>query len=202
MIEWYVRPAYQRWCVEPLTRWLYRWGFWTPQRLTFIAGLCGLLCAIFLFQNHCVGACVFLWLSGYFDSLDGSLARMSKSHSPRGAVIDIMSDRMVECLVMVGLFSIAPNVRGLPIVLMLVSTLLCITAFLVVGIFTHNDSEKSFHYSRGLMERPEAFVFYTAMILLPKAFFTLALVYSLLVLLTAALHIYRFICAEKIGGSP
>lgn len=62
---------------------------------------------------------------------------------------------------------IAPQERGLWCMLTLGSMLLCITSFLVVGIFTENQSQKSFHYSPGLMKRAEAFSFFIAMMIWP-----------------------------------
>lgn len=71
-----------------------------------------------------------------------------------------MVDRVVEFVVVLALWFVAPQQRGLWCLLMLGSMLLCITSFLVVGIFSENQSQKSFHYSSGLMERAEAFSFF------------------------------------------
>ncbi|WBV63947.1 CDP-alcohol phosphatidyltransferase family protein [Legionella pneumophila 130b] len=100
-----------------------------------------------------------LLLSGYCDTLDGTIARLTNHSSDWGSVLDIMTDRVVEVGVVFALWAINPNERGLGSLLMMASILLCITSFLVVGIFKTNDSEKSFHYSPGLIERAEAFVF-------------------------------------------
>ena len=75
---------------------------------------------------------------------------------------------------------------------MLGSMLLCITSFLVVGIFVANDSHKSFHYNPGIMERAEAFIFFIAMMLWPSAFVGLAMLFSLLVTLTAIIRLTQF----------
>lgn len=193
MIEWYARPLYQRCCVEPLIRQLKHWPLLAPMHLTMLAIVSGLISAISLWSDHALLACVFLWMSGYFDTLDGSLARFTQSHSPKGAVLDIVGDRIVEGVIMLGLFSVNPTARGLPVIIMLIATLLCITSFLVVGIFTQNNSEKSFHYSRGLMERPEAFLLYSMMMILPKYFLLFADVYIFLVFTTAVLHVNKFL---------
>lgn len=192
MIEGYIGPIYQRWFVAPLINFLNRWPFWTPTFFTACAVGCGLLCLILLGMHHPLSACICLWLSGYFDTLDGSLARFQQRDCASGAVIDIIADRCVESMVMIGLYWIDPFSRGFAIVAMFSSTLLCVTSFLVVAIFVTNTQEKSFHYSRGLMERPEAFAFYTLMMLAPKYFTLWAWAYSVLVLFTAGLRIYQF----------
>ena len=66
------------------------------------------------------------------------------------------------------------------------------TSFLVVGIFSENKSQKGFHYSPGLMERPEAFLFFAMMMLLPTLFSALALLFTFLVFLTAGLRVLEF----------
>jgi hypothetical protein len=83
-------------------------------------------------------------------------------------------------------------VDGIFSLLMLGSILICVTSFLVVGIFLENTSQKSFYYSPGLIERAEAFLFFVLMILFSKAFSILAVIFSILVFLTAALRLYQF----------
>jgi len=137
-------------------------------------------------------ACLFLLLSGYLDSLDGAYARLTSKTSQKGAVLDIISDRIVELAIVIGLYLLHPEIRDLAIVLMLGSMFLCITSFLVVGIFNQNDGQKSFHYSPGIIERPETFLFFIAMIFLPQFFSLLAFIFVCLVLLTAFVRLRQF----------
>lgn len=124
--------------------------------------------------------------------LDGSLARHQNKTSPIGAALDITADRLVEFAIILGLFLIDPHKRGLLCLLMLGSVLLCITTFLVVGIFSENQSEKGFHYSPGLMERTEAFAFFALMMLFPIYFTPLAAIFSALTFFTAGKRLYEF----------
>ena len=136
-------------------------------------------------------------LSGFIDTLDGAIARFHQSSSPKGAILDITSDRAVEFSIILGLFFVSPETRGLPCILMLGSVLLCITSFLVVGIFKDNESQKGFHYSPGMVERTEAFAFFIALILLPEYFLILSIVFSILVFLTAFRRIFEFISTAR-----
>ncbi len=199
MLESKLKPHYQKYFLNavtanPLVRKL------SPNMLTLLSLLFGVAVMPALYVGAVVTATLLIVLSGYFDTLDGAMARAVGRSSALGTVYDIMSDRVVECAIVLGLVSVAPAERALPALLMLCSMLICITSFLVVGIFTDNLSEKSFHYSVGLMERAEAFIFFIIMIWLPDYFTVLALAFSLLVLLTGMHRIQQFAlhhCAGK-----
>ncbi|MDF1684189.1 MAG: CDP-alcohol phosphatidyltransferase family protein [Legionellaceae bacterium] len=190
MIEHYVRACYQKLLVDPLAQNIGH--FITPNQVTVFSGFLGLLVLPALIMHQVTPAIIFLLLSGYCDTLDGTLARLNHQSSDWGTVLDIMTDRLVEFTVVFALWSVAPVERGLGCLLMLGSMLLCITSFLVVGIFSQNGSQKGFHYSPGIMERAEAFCFFIAMMLFPRAFNLLAYLFTLLVVLTAVIRTAQF----------
>lgn len=190
MIETYLKNHYQKCLVNPL---LYRLGNRiTPNQITLISGLLGILVLPVLFIGQAGFATLLLLFSGYCDTLDGTLARYTNRSTPWGSALDIMTDRLVEWVVVFALFLVAPDERGGWCMLMLGSMLLCITSFLVVGIFSVNQSQKSFHYSPGIMERAEAIFFFILMILLPDSFAFLAGLFSILVLCTAIIRLVQF----------
>lgn len=191
MIEATFRHIYQKVCINPLLK-MGLFNRLHPIVLTLLAcatGVCALPLLALQLPFYALG---FLGISGFLDTLDGSLARHTGKTSNKGAALDIVSDRAVEFSVILGLYFVEPLDRALPCLLMAGSVLLCVTSFLVVGIFTQNSSGKSFHYSRGLIERAEAFVFFTAMIVFPRAFLPMAYAFSALVLLTALIRILQF----------
>ena len=190
MIEHSVRKFYQRLFVDPLAKqFIHRIA---PNTITWVSGLFGIVVIPSLFFHQIILAVLFLLLSGYCDTLDGTLARLSQQSSDWGAVLDITMDRCVEFFVIIALWLIHPTERALSCFLMLGSVLLCITSFLVVGIFSQNTSEKSFYYSPGLMERAEAFIFFIVMMCWPSAFLALAFLFSTLVTLTAVIRLKQF----------
>lgn len=191
MLESIFRPAFQRYLVDDVVRVLLSRRVFSPQLLTLLAGICGVGVFIALTQNKGAIATFLLISSGYLDVVDGSLARASGTASPSGTVLDIVMDRIVEFMVIFGLFWLEPT-RALLCLLMLGSILLCVTSFLVVGIFSENSSEKSFYYSPGLIERAEAFLFFSGMILFPEKFEVLAIIFVILVLLTTVIRISQF----------
>lgn len=196
MLDSHFRSTYQKILVEPVLSlaWIHNRS---PATMTVLSCLFGLAAAPLIASQLNILAILFLIISGYLDTLDGSLARHQKTTSHTGAVLDIISDRLVEFSVILSLFLIHPLERGLPCILMLGSVLLCITSFLVVGIFSKNSSEKSFHYSPGLMERAEAFLFWGAMILFPPFFSFLAYLFTVLVLYTALYRLKQFFRSVK-----
>lgn len=190
MIDQHFRPQYQRILVNPVAPWLSK--RMTANQVTILSGFLGLLILPALMFNQVYCAISLLLLSGYFDTLDGTIARLTNLSSDWGSVLDIMTDRVVEIAVVFALWAIAPDERSLGCLFMLGSMLFCISSFLVVGIFKPNDSVKSFYYSPGLMERAEAFGFFIAMMLWPQTFVFLALLFTLLVSATAIARLREF----------
>lgn len=190
MIDSYYRKIYQRVCVEPFLPFFKRFS---PQTLTLLSCFIGLMICPLLMFNFPWIAFLALLLSGFLDTLDGSLARYLNVASSKGAALDIVCDRIVEFAVIMGLFFVDTSARALESLLMLGSILLCITTFLVVGIFVENQSVKSFFYSPGLVERGEAFMFFSIMILFPSTFIVAAYLFSALTFFTAFFRLWEFI---------
>ncbi len=186
-----LRIHYQGLCLDPIIKIVGTCNI-SPTTLTLTGCTIGLLIAPLLALEHNSLGLAALLLSGFFDTLDGALARHSNTSSPQGACLDIVSDRLVEFSVILGLFLIDPQQRGFLCLLMLGSVLLCVTSFLVIGIFEKIDSHKSFYYSPGIMERTEAFLFFSLMIVWPNLFSTLATLFTGLVFLTAIIRVVQF----------
>lgn len=135
MLETYLRPLYQLCIADPIARCMKNVS---PERITYASCLTGLLVLPALMLNLPSFAITLLIMSGFLDTLDGTLARMDNKASNTGCVLDIISDRIVELAIIIGLFAIDPVHRGWMTLAMLGSCYLCITSFLVVGIFSTN----------------------------------------------------------------
>ena len=193
MIETRMRPVFQRLFVENIARLLIRI---TPDKITLLSLLCGVLAAFFISFDFRIFAIVLLLLSGYLDILDGSIARIQNSSSAFGTMLDIISDRFVEASIILS-FYIRQNGLGLITLLMMMSIVVCISSFLVVGIFSRNEGPKSFFHSPGLMERAEAFIFFGIMILWPQVNFVAGSLFTVLVFWTAFYRMYEFYKYDK-----
>ncbi len=198
MIDSYFRNRYQAALVTPIISHLVHWNF-KPYVLTLIALCTGLAIIPALGFGYSSLALSLLLMTGYFDTLDGSFARATEQVSNRGAVLDIVSDRVVEFAIILGLYLVSPESRGLLCLLMLGSVLICVTSFLVVSMFIENQTEKSFFYSPGLMERSEAFITFGLMIVLPDYFVLFGSIFFLLVAFTGLWRVVQFFRFEKVG---
>jgi archaetidylinositol phosphate synthase len=184
LLEKSVRPWLQDNYINLLSKKLIGIGIKQPNLVTLASCFVGVLFSPLILLDLNGLAIFCLLLSGLLDILDGTIARQVGESSKIGTVYDIISDRVVEFSVILGLFLIDPQGRALGAMFMLGSVLLCVTSFLVVGIVSEQESNKSFDYSPGLMERAEAFIFFIVMILLPAFFNNLALLFTVLVIYT------------------
>lgn len=189
MLENHFRPTYQRVFVQPVANLLA--GRCTPNAVSLASLFVGLAAAAAITLNSPWPAVLLLLFSGYLDTLDGTIARLTNHCTPFGTMLDITCDRLVEFAIIFGLFAIAPEARGWLCMGMLGSVLIVVTTFLTAGMFLPNESEKSFNYTPALMERPEAFSFFILMIFLPSWFPWLAALFIALVLYTAALRMLQ-----------
>lgn len=115
----------------------------SPSAVTLTSGVVGLLIIPAVYFHHPWLAVFLLVVSGYLDTLDGSVARACNSSTQLGGALDIVVDRIVESSVIFALYLVDPS-RGIACFLMLFANLICITSFLVVGIFVEQNSNKSF----------------------------------------------------------
>ena len=191
MLERWLTNTYYTFLINPA---LFFFRKIHPLWITLLATISGICAAIAIHTP--LLALLLMVLSGYFDSLDGAIARSFHKQSKAGAACDIISDRIVESSIIIALFTIDHS-RAIFCLMMLASVLICITSFLVVAIFSANNSSKSFYYSPGLIERPEAFCFFAAMLLLPSLFIPLAIMFTLAVFATAFIRLFAFIFSNK-----
>ena len=127
MIDIYLRPLYQPLVATPLVKKMAEYV--EPRQLTYAACFCGIAVIPLLLMHAPQLAIIFLLISGYLDMLDGAVARSANKQTPSGAVLDILSDRVVELAVITGLVLLEPTTRAVYGLMMLGSCYLCITSF-------------------------------------------------------------------------
>lgn len=163
----------------------------SANQVTLIAFVLGLVPALLIyFGVSSVIAVVVLWISGFLDAVDGTVARKTKTSSPFGTIMDITFDRIVEISLLLALaLTFSENV--FVFVLLACSIIVSMTIFLTVGATSDKISEKTFYYQAGLAERTEGFIMFSLMALLPQYIDTLALVFTGLILFTAFQRFYE-----------
>ncbi|MYL51408.1 CDP-alcohol phosphatidyltransferase family protein [Halobacillus litoralis] len=165
----------------------------SANEITVLALFIGLGTSVLYVLGFPILAVVFLWLSGFLDAVDGTMARNTKT-SPFGTVMDITFDRIVEIGMIIAIAYVHPEVLW-PLLLLSVSIIVSMTIFLVVGAVSEKAGIKSFYYQAGLAERTEGFVLFSVMILFPSFLFWSTLLFFAVELFTG---IQRFMEAKRI----
>lgn len=138
----------------------------TPNRLTLCASICGFAAGACIAYGQLYIGLILLWTSGICDILDGTKARQSGTQNPVGAYIDLISDRAVEAAVIIGFAVLYPQYH-FAYLLFVVSVLLHFSTFLAASTIFANTGTKSIHYDHSLIERFEAFIGFSLMLILP-----------------------------------
>ncbi len=68
----------------------------SANQVTILALIIGLISSVFLYFGFNLIAVIILWISGYFDALDGTIARKTNTKSKLGGFLDIIFDRVIE----------------------------------------------------------------------------------------------------------
>lgn len=190
MLQKLIRPKFDEKVMNPLVAKIAT-VVPSPAVITLLALILGLLSAFALIEGYPAIALISLWFSGTLDTLDGAIARHLKKTSLGGAALDILSDRLVECALVLSLFAVSPIDRAVPSMLMMTSLFISTSCFLSVRIFSPKK------ISSGLVERLELFLFFTAMILLPGSFALLANLFTLMMTITAFSRLFQLILSEQ-----
>lgn len=74
----------------------------TPNQVTLLSLLCGLLCGVCYALGWFFTGSIFLFLSHILDCTDGNLARVKALFSPLGRWLDFMGDRLAEIFIFLG----------------------------------------------------------------------------------------------------
>ncbi|RWZ52197.1 CDP-alcohol phosphatidyltransferase family protein [Halobacillus fulvus] len=165
----------------------------TANQITVVALFVGLATSVLYVLGYPILAVVMLWLSGFLDAVDGTMARHTKT-SPFGTVMDITFDRIVEIGMIVAIAYVHPEVLW-PLLLLSVSIIISMTIFLVVGAVSEKAGIKSFYYQAGVAERTEGFLLFSIMLLFPDFLWWSTMIFFAVELFTG---IQRFIEAKRI----
>ena len=91
--HYFTRPVVQLLARTPLT----------PDTLTWLGFLIAVGAAVLIGSGHLFAAGFVVLIGGFFDMLDGALARSTNRTTRFGAVLDSTLDRLAEAVVLIGL---------------------------------------------------------------------------------------------------
>jgi phosphatidylglycerophosphate synthase len=148
------------------------------------------MAGIFISINYDVIALLFLWISGLLDVVDGELARITNTSSKSGAFLDMILDRMVESVFVLGMV-IANSKLALPVIIFLISVIFNFSTFLSAGALFSNTGVKSMHYDIGLIERTETFIFLSVAVIISAFRGPIIWILDVLILVTGILRFIK-----------
>ncbi len=183
----YVQPV-----IEKTAKSFLKMGM-TANQVTWIGFVTGVSTSVFVVFELPIVAVLILWISGFFDAVDGTMARLTKPSS-WGTLLDITFDRMVEISIILGLAAAFPDAQW-ALLLLSTSIIISMTIFLTVGATSNKQGEKSFYYQAGLAERTEGFILFSLMILFSQYLTAITLLFFAMILFTAA---QRLIDAKRV----
>lgn len=183
----YVQPV-----IEISAKALLKLGL-TPNQVTMISFFIGVSTGLFIYFDQPIIAVAVLWLSGFLDVVDGTMARLTKPSS-WGTVLDVTLDRLVEISVIIGIAFAFPDLMW-ALLLLSVSIIFSMTIFLTVGAVSEKKGMKSFYYQAGLAERTEGFILFTLMILVVNHLLLITLIFLAVEIFTG---LQRLLEARKI----
>jgi phosphatidylglycerophosphate synthase len=183
----------QRFIARPLDsagRKLARTGI-TANAITLLGAALAAPLIFALAAGSYITALVLLALNRLLDGLDGAVARATH-RSALGGYLDIVADYLFYAGVPLGFALAAPSNNGVAAAALLAGFLLTCSSFLAyaalaaqAGIEAEPERQKSFLYSRGLMEGTETIAFFVAMMLWPSRFALFAWIFVALCVVTA-----------------
>ncbi len=174
----YVQPAFEKIAVLLIRKKV------SANQLTVLAFAFGVFAAISVFLGYSSTGIILLWISGLLDALDGTIARRTAASNTLGTLMDILSDRIVEILVLLAVAFTNPS-TSIYISLVFSSIIISMTVFLTVGALAEKKGEKSFYYQPGLIERTEGFIMISLVVLISEFRAEILLVFAALILFTA-----------------
>ncbi len=96
-----LRPRFIRY-LEPVAGFFVKCRI-TPNEISVLSLIAGIGCAVLFFEHQFLWGSVALLLSALLDLIDGSVARMTNTHTKFGAVFDWIVDKYVDALVLLGI---------------------------------------------------------------------------------------------------
>jgi archaetidylinositol phosphate synthase len=126
----------------------------TPNQISVLSLVAGIACAILFFEQQFFWGSLALLLSAILDLVDGSVARMTNSHTKFGAVFDWIVDKYVDALVLLGI-----GLSGIAIISQYITvppvTDFAIVAFAIIGSLMNTFIKPVVYAEIGYREKVE-----------------------------------------------
>ncbi len=115
----------------------------TPNIITIISVLLGVLSAIFFYHKMPLAGAALLFMSGFMDLMDGVVARETDRASKFGAVFDWLADKFVDAMILffIGITYSTPVLTALTVAMNMLHTFIKPVAYAEIG-FSNREKGK------------------------------------------------------------
>ena len=167
-----VRKVAAYYLSEPVARLLARTPI-TPNAITWFGFLVTIGAAALIITEHIFAAGFVVLVAGFFDILDGALARYTNQTTPFGAVLDSTLDRLSEALLLLGILVLYAREQSvIPILLVCLALL----GSLLVSYIRARSEASGVECQVGLFTRPERVIVLALGLLLNQVVIALAII--------------------------
>jgi len=139
---------------EPVVRLLSRTPI-TPSTITWFGFLLAVGAVAFIVTGHLFAAGFMVLVAGFFDMLDGALARHTKQATRFGAFLDSTLDRLSEAVILLGILVVQAREQSMVGILLVVIALI---GSLLVSYIRARAEALGLECGVGLFTRPERVV--------------------------------------------
>ncbi|MFK0572310.1 CDP-alcohol phosphatidyltransferase family protein [Endozoicomonas sp.] len=181
--------------LKKIASWLNHYGI-KPDQVTITGFLIGMMAIPLLAFEHYLPALALILSNRIMDGLDGVLARLN-TPSDAGGFLDITLDFIFYSGIVMGFALASPATNAVAACVLIFSFMGTGSSFLAYAIMAekHQLSDpyfkhKSLYYLGGLAEGTETILLFVLFCLLPDYFPQLALGFSAICILTAALRVW------------
>lgn len=160
----------------------------TPNFLSWSGIFFGVSAAVSIYYSFMLLGLLFILINRICDGLDGQMARETEV-SDYGGFLDIVFDFFFYAIIPLS-FGLQKEENLIPALFLLVSFLLNGSSFLAYAAIkasntkNQRNTEKSFHYSDGLIEGSETILFFILFCLFPEKFSLFCYIFCFLTCLT------------------
>jgi len=184
MLDKFITPVIKP-LLTPVVMLMHKRGI-TPDQLTVVGFLIGLLAVPLLAFELWYGALTAIVLNRILDGLDGALARYSNKSSSAGGFLDITLDFLFYAAIPLGFILANPEKNAIAGSLLLAAFIGTGSSFLAFAIAAEKFKlekpqfkYKSFYYLNGLTEGTETIALFIAFCIWPQHFAVMASIFAI-----------------------
>ncbi len=194
------RKTVAQYLTQPAVRLLSRTPV-APNVISWTGFLIAIGAAVLIITEHLLAAGVVVLIAGFFDILDGALARSTNRTTQFGAILDSTLDRLAEAVVLLGvLIFYLLNANERPVIVALLVTLTMIGSFMVSYIRARAEAA-GLECQAGLFTRAERVVVLALGLLLNQIIYAVAIIVVLSFITAGQRLFYAWQQTKKPGGS-